>query len=260
MLRPQMRSVLSTTMLLMVSAVSFGQMSRLHVTDDPGRGFDQKMDHPASHLLEWWTQDERKVFKIWNPSGGSPVRQKITTLGILSGHRVIQVLTTQSSPPDPETLDSHVSQMKSLLVQVAHSRRYAEIYRLEDASGFFLALQPAAVYGSGQNTVLDSFDEFEKSCIDNYWWFNASGAYPVDFSPVQRAISQAIPAEGIYYSCWYVHPEKAEWDLAVQSRNRSCTSCDFMGEVVAKYRIDRGTAIPVSVRFHPGQMPSAVAK
>lgn len=256
----RLRPVLATTMLLMVSAVAFGQMSRLLVTDDPAGGFDQRIDHPASHLLEWWTQDEQKVFKSWNPTGGSPVRQKITTLGILSGHRVIQILTTESSPPDPETLDSHESQMKSLLVQVARSQRYAEIYRLEDASGFFLALRSAAVYGSGQNAILDSFDQFERSCIDNYWWFNASGGHPVDFSPLKRAISQTIPAEGTYYSCWYVHPEKAEWDLAVQSRNRNYTACDFMGEVVAKYRIDRGAAIPVSVRFHAGQMPSAVAK
>lgn len=255
MLRLRLRSVVAATMLLMSSAVSFGQMSRLLVTRDTAGGFDQKIDHPAPHPLSWWTQNEQKLFTTWNQSPG---RQAITTVGTVSGHKVIQILITDTSPHSPDVWLG--LQMKSLLVQVAHSHRYAEIYRIEDDGGLFVAFQPARAYSSGSDLILTTIDPGygnSGGCVYRYWWFNATGAHPVDFSLFDRAVAKATPAQGINESrCWALHPERSELQSLVQSRNRSCTSCDFMGELTAKYRIEHGRAIPVSVHFHANPSPN----
>ena len=78
------------------------------------------------------------------------------------------------------------------------------------------------------------------------------GARTVDFSPLDRAIIRALPANATYTDrCGALHPEKAELKSGVQRRDAKCHACDGLGEVHATYRIKQGAATPVSVYFEP---------
>jgi hypothetical protein len=256
MTRIHLQRFLAAALLVAASSTLFGQMQRLRVMSDPeGKtGIEKTTDRPAPHVLATWMRKDKEALENENPVGGFTFRQMVTTLGTLSGHRIIQVLTRTDPPP---ALGSQPRpQRKSLLVQVAHSQRYAEIYGLEDDTGGFLAIQSAAIHGSGPNAILATIDPYDRNaCSEGYWWFDSAGSHPVDLTPLERAISEAIPAEGTYNRCWAIHPEKAEIDGWVQHHNPQCRACNWMGELIAKYRIDHGAAIPVSVKFDADQSP-----
>jgi hypothetical protein len=72
----------------------------------------------------------------------------------------------------------------------------------------------------------------------------------VDFTKLEDAIRRAIPKEGTYTpSCSALHPAEAYLESGVQRLDAECHACGGLGTVHARYRIQSGVAIPVSVRF-----------
>jgi hypothetical protein len=72
----------------------------------------------------------------------------------------------------------------------------------------------------------------------------------VDFTKLEDAIRRAVPKKGTYTSrCWALHPGEAYLESWVQSIDAKCHACGGLGTVHARYRIESGVAIPVSVRF-----------
>ncbi len=186
--------------------------------------------------------------------------QSVTRLGMLSGHRIVQIITTIHAGPRIvssgwSTEDAPASQCKWLLVQAGADDQYLEIYHLQSDFGAFVALKPAAIYGVGPNAILGTYDPDSGvggGCGDGYWWFDKTGPHEVDFSPLERAIDRAIPRNSRYTSrCWALLPEKAELLSGVHRSDAECHACGGLGQVSAKYRIQNGAAIPVSVRFIP---------
>jgi hypothetical protein len=269
MLRLSLSYVLIGTLMLQVPAGHTFQLERRVVTDDAR----EKHDTPSPHPLTWWTRNPLRLDEGAYPIlGRSPddghvisardfrIEQKVTTHGVVSGHRIMQVLTTFHAGPrlvffGSPLADSQPSQWKSLLVSVGADDRYVEIYRLQNDEGTYLAMESAAIYGAGQDAILGTYDPADGNgggCSDGYWWFDAAGAHSVDFSPLERAIDRAVPPNGTYTDrCWALHPEKAELESWVQRRDAECHACGGLGEIHATYRIKQGVAIPVSVRFEP---------
>jgi hypothetical protein len=186
--------------------------------------------------------------------------QSVTRLGMLSGHRIVQIITTIHAGPRIvssgwSTEDAPPSQWKRLLVKAGTNDQYLEIYHLQADFGTFVALKPAAIYGAGPNAILGTYDPDSGNgggCEDGYWWFDKTGPHEVDFSPLERAVERAIPPNSRYASrCGALVPEKSELQSNVQRSDAECRACGALGQVNAKYRIQDGAAIPVSVRFVP---------
>jgi hypothetical protein len=188
------------------------------------------------------------------------VQQKVTTLGTIESHHIVQVITTIHAGPRVATfgragVDGPPAQWKSLLVGVG-ANRYVEIYALQSNWGPF-QIGSAGIYGSGSGLILGTDDPDTGNgggCSDAYWWFDKTGAYPVDFTKLEDTIRRSIPKEGTYTSrCGALHPAEAYLESWVQRLDANCHPCGGLGTVHARYRIQSGVAIPISVRFEAGQ-------
>ncbi|NYF91704.1 hypothetical protein RBB79_18755 [Tunturiibacter empetritectus] len=285
MLRFSLSFVFLAVLLFQRALAQTSQLQREVVTDK-----SDTHDTPVAHPLSWWTQDPLRLdvdrtlpFGLKATDGhlisaqDYRVEQKVTDLCVLSTHAIVQIITTIYAQPglalDTSTVpgagppislaDLPPAQWKSLLVKVPVDDRsvapqpdqYFEIYRLQADGGLFQSLKSASVYGVGPNAILGTFDPDGGNgggCADGYWWFDAAGAHPVDFSQLDRAITTALPPDTVYTSrCWALHPEESRLKSGVQKRNATCHACDWVGEVVATYRIRQGAALPVSVHFQP---------
>lgn len=230
-------------------------------------------DTPTPHPLSWWTKDPLRLdaggqLKIGYIAGNGKittardyrVKQQITSLGTIAGRRIIQIITTINPGPRIISLgwasaEEPPTQWKSLLVQNGVGDQYVEIYELQAEGGLYLPFSSAAIYGVGSESILGTFDPTNGNgghCNDGYWWFDEAGAHAVDFSPLKQAISRALPHNSTYTSrCWALHPEKAELQSWVQRADAECHACGGLGTIYARYKIQRGVAIPISVRFEP---------
>ncbi len=186
------------------------------------------------------------------------VEQEVTKLGTIAGLRVVQVITNIT--PGPRIIASGWAsagepplQWKSLLVKDRARDQYIEIYELQTDYGNFQPLKPAAIYGVGPNSILGTYDPDSGNgggCDDGYWWFDKAGAHPVDFSLLEKEIGRALPPDSTYTpNCWALHPERRELQSWVKRMDAECHACGGLGTVYALYKIHRGVAIPVSVRF-----------
>jgi hypothetical protein len=89
------------------------------------------------------------------------VQQKVTTLGTIAGHHIVQVLTTIHAGPHvviygERVTDDPPAQWKNLLVGVG-SNRYVEIYGLQ-IDWIRSHVGSAGVYGSGPDSILGTYD------------------------------------------------------------------------------------------------------
>jgi hypothetical protein len=231
------------------------------------------LDSPIPHPLSWWTKDPLRLDASGDLMIGKPasdgkiitardyrVKQEVSGLGTIAGLGIIQIVTTID--PGPRIISSGwastgepPTQWKILLVQHGIGDQYVEIYELQAESGLYQSLKPAAIYGVGSESILGTFDPDSGNgggCDDGYWWFDEAGAHAVDFSPLKQAISRALPHNSTYTSnCWALHPEKAELQSWVQRTDAECHACGGLGTIYAHYKIQRGIAIPISVRFEP---------
>lgn len=225
-------------------------------------------DIPVPHPLAWWTHNPLKLDLSGDlligptPDGRHTltvrdyrVQQKVTTLGTIEDHRIVQVITTIHAGPrvirfgGPDAHDPP-SQWKSLLVGVS-ANRYVEIYALQSS---LFQIGSAGVYGSGPNAFLGTYDPDTGNgggCSDGYWWFDKAGAHPVDTTKLKAAIRRAVPKDTLYETqCWALHAGVTDLEIEVLPRNEiRCHACGGLGIVHARYRIQSGVAIPVSVRF-----------
>jgi hypothetical protein len=269
--RQMLRLLLSNVLLCTMLQAPMGNASQLERTLATTNV--DRHDIPIPHPLTWWTRNPLRLDEDGSLRlGKSPddghiitardyrVEQKVTTLGIISGHQIIEILTTIHAGPhlvfygSPDS-DLPPYQWKSLLVQVGADHRYAEIYRLQSQYGLYLPMTSAAIYGVGQDAILGTDDRDSGNgggCTDGYWWFDAVGAHPVDFSPLDHAIARAIPPNSTYMQrCGAIRAEKFELESWVQRRDAKCHACDGLGEIHATYKIEKGSAVPTSVHFEP---------
>jgi hypothetical protein len=239
-------------------------------------------DTPVPHPLSWWTRDPLRLdegrsllFGLKAQDGHRisardyRVEQKVTNLGVISNHPIVEIITTiyerpslvldtsklVEVSPSSHSDDLPPTQWKSLLVKVDGSDQYVEIYRLQASGGLFMPLTSSVIYGAGPDPILGTFAASTGNgggCDDEYWWFDAAGAHPIDFSPFNRAITAALPPDTVYTShCGALHPEESRLESGVQKRVARCHACDWVGEIVATYRIQHGAALPVFVHFQP---------
>jgi len=268
--RTTLSLLVMTTLVTAAPALLCGQVQRQVTTAKGGTP-----DAPVPHPLSWWTRNPLRLDASGDlllgkaaPDGhvvttqDYRVQQKVTYLGAISSHRIVQVLTTIHPGPrvisaDWATAGEPPTEWKSLLVGTG--KQYEEIYTLQAESGLFQPLKAAAIYGVGSNSILATYDPDTGNgggCADGYWWFDKAGTHLVDFSPLLQAISRALPKNSTYTpNCWALHPEKSELKSWVQERDAKCPACGGLGMVEARYRIERGVAIPVSVRFQSEEQP-----
>lgn len=228
----------------------------------------------APHPLSWWTQnplqhDASGDLMLGYPGhDGHPITaedyhldKNVTTIGVLSGHRILQIILSMhpgprvNSPADVIS-DAPPVEWKDLLVQMGRGDRYVQIYGLHyDESGLLVKLAPAAIYGAGANAILGTYDPDTGNgggCFDGYWWFDKAGAHPIDFSSLIRSIAKAIPENATFTPrCWALHPKSSVIESGVQQRDAACHACGGLGTVRARYRVNHGRAVPLSVRFTP---------
>lgn len=231
------------------------------------------LDTPVPHPLSWWTRDPLRLDASGDLMIGRSandgevvtardyrVTQKVTSLGTIAGLRIIQVLTTIDAGPRIissgwASAGEPPRQWKSLLVKAGTEDQYLEIYTLQAESGLYPAMKPAAIYGVGPEAILGTYDPDSGNgggCDDGYWWFDKAGAHAVDFSPLEQAIRRVLPHNSTYTpNCWALHPEKAELQSGVQRTDAECHACGGLGTIYARYKIQHGAAIPISVRFEP---------
>ena len=238
---------------------------------------------PAPHALSWWTHDPLRLDASGDLMIGMGaqdgqivtandyrVKQEVKRIGTIAGREIVQIINTID--PGPRIIASGWAssgqapiQWKSLLVQTGApvqtgaDEQFIEIYELQADSGTFQPMTAAAIYGTGQDAILGTYDPDSGNgggCDDGYWWFDGDGARAVNFSPVYEAIAKALPSDSHYTrGCWALHPEKSELRSWVQKNDAECHACGGLGEIQAKYRIERGFAIPTSVHFEPEKQP-----
>ncbi len=231
-------------------------------------------DALVAHPLSWWTSDPLRLDTSgdlmlgFKAKDGQPLtakdyilEQKITTVGMLAGHKILQVLTTIH--PGPRVIaagfaahdDNNSGEWKDLLVSTGTSNTFVEIYALHFDVGGSIKPTTAEIFGSGSSAVLGTNDPVTGNgglCFDGYWWFDKKGPHEVDFSPLIAAVSHAIPPNATFTSnCWALHPKSLELSSWVQRRDAGCQACGGLGEVHATYRIEQGAAKPLSVTFEP---------
>jgi hypothetical protein len=230
-------------------------------------------DALVPHPLSWWTKNPLRLdtsgdlmlgFKA--PDGellttrDYSEQQTVSILGTLSGHKIVQIFMTIR--PGPRVIaaafadeNQPFGEWKALLVESGERGSYVEIYALHCDSGGLIKETSAAIYGKGPDAVLGTYDPVTGNgggCLDGYWWFDKAGAHSVDFSPLIQEVSRAIPPNALFTSlCWALHPESSKLESWVQRKDADCHACGGLGEVHASYRIEHGSAKPVSVSFEP---------
>lgn len=253
------------------------QMQRMLVT-----GTANTHDTPSLHPLTWWTQNPLRLdegrsllFGIKAEDGhiigarDYRFEQKVTALGTISGHRIVEIITTihdrpslvlatsklADLPPSQPSEAVPPTQWKSLLVEADASDHYVEIYRLQAQYGTFQPMTSAIILGTGEDSILRTFDPDSGNgggCSEGYWWFDKSGAHGVDFSPLDRAIASAQPPDTTAWPhCGALAPNNFELRVGVQRTDAKCHACDWLGEIVGTYEVKQGQATPVSIHFVP---------
>lgn len=242
------------------------QTLKRFVATEKGETRDALIAHP----LSWWIRNPLRLDTSGDLMLGSEgpdgktitaadyqLDQKVTKLGVIAGHTILQVIT--DIHPGRRVIaagfasdDGTAGEWKDLLVSDGHDR-FVEIYALHFDVGGMITKSNAEIYGSGVDAVLGSYDPDTGNgggCLDGYWWFDKEGAHEVDFSPLNDAISHAIPTHSTFVpNCWALNLRTYELNSSIQQSNPDCHACDILGEVHATYRIKRGVAEPVSVSF-----------
>jgi len=184
------------------------------------------------------------------------VTEKSRVVGVVDGHRIVELITTIRNGPRVvaggfASASDPPAKWKTLLVGV--SGGYTAVYALRYDTPGLMRLGPARIYGTGANAILGTYDPDTGNgggCYEGYWWFDPGGAHNVDFSPLRKAISAALPAGADYTpGCWAMDPQASQIRSYVFKSN---DVHDKVGDVHAAYRIEHGKAYAVWVHFTPG--------
>ncbi len=217
-------------------------------------------DVPSPHALSYYTdnpflRDEvNDLCVVCTPAGKaeSPkkyaVRTEVKPVGVLAGFRVFDVLyylgeRGQGAPAAPK--------WKSILVEVGPDS-LQEIFHLQ-ASRVPVSLKPSSIVQSGGERVLVSMDRDGGNgggCWEGYWWFDRDGPHRLDFSGLEAAIKNQLP-EGVIaqVSCANLNLGEQIVRSWVRKIQPECRTCDVIGEVTARYRLNGASVVPIEVKF-----------
>ena len=266
-MRSLIRLLLAASVFIFSASQTSTQILQRRLVTDKG----ETRDAIAAHPLSWWTQDPLRfdttgmLMLGHKAPDGQPLTLKdyrlertVTTVGEVAGHRIVQILTriypgSRVIAAGFASDNGSPGEWKDLLVQQGDGDSFIEVYALHLDTGGLYKETNAAMYRSGPQAVLGTYDPDTGNgggCADGYWWFDKNGPHEVDFSALIRAVMTAIPAKATFTpNCWALHPEIAELSSAVQRMDPECHACGILGQVHATYRIEQGIAKPVSVSF-----------
>ena len=217
-------------------------------------------DVPSPHALSYYTdnpflRDEvNDLCVVCTPAGKAEsakkyaVRTEVKPVGVLAGFRVFDVLyylgeRGQGAPAAPK--------WKSILVEVGPDS-LQEIFHLQ-ASRVPVSLKPSSIVQSGGERVLVSMDRDGGNgggCWEGYWWFDRDGPHRLDFSGLEAAIKNQLP-EGVIaqVSCSNLNLGEQIVRSWVRKIQPECRTCDVIGEVTARYRLNGASVVPIEVKF-----------
>jgi hypothetical protein len=177
-------------------------------------------------------------------------RSEVKPVGSLAGYRIVDVLYYIGARGEPSPAQA---KWKAILVQVGPDL-YREIFHL---SAYYttISIAPSRIVQAGDERVLATMDSDGGNgggCWEGYWWFDRLGPHALDFSPLEAAIRAGVPANTtMQVSCANLNLDAQEVRSGVQRTDAECHACGWIGSVIAKFRLDGATAIPVSITFQP---------
>jgi hypothetical protein len=225
-------------------------------------GKGESQDVPLPHSLRYFTaspvlrDDGEDLCVRCTPEGRAKsaleysVRPVVRQVGSLAGYRILDVLYSGSKRNDRSQVEIL---WKSILVRVGPNR-YKEIFHLQ-ATGNVTSLKPSSIILSGNERVLATMD-FDGGvgggCWEGYWWFDRAGPHPLDLSRLEAAIQNRIPTNTNFSSrCSNLDLKSQSVRSGVQKAHPECHTCDWVGEVTAKFRLDGPIAEPTEITFKP---------
>lgn len=173
-------------------------------------------------------------------------------LSEISGHKIVQFLYRIQGSSELQPLQAAYS-WKVLVVASGHDE-YAEIFHLQPN---LETISSARVVRVGSELILATYDPDGGNgggCWDGYWWFDAAGPHQVDFSPVYKAIGEAVSrkttAKATYSEmCWTIDLDQRQIHTGVQKADAPCHACGQLGSAKASFEIIHGVAKPTHVDF-----------
>ena len=243
---------------LLLAIPATAQWSRVAFS---GKG--ESVEVPQPHSLSYFTanpflrDDGGDLCVDCSPRGRAKsaleysIQPLVRPVGVLAGYRVLDVLYSVGKRNDPSRNEVN---WKSILVQVGRDR-YKEIFHLQ-ASGGPPSLKPSSIINSVSERVLATMD-FDGGvgggCWEGYWWFNRAGPHSLDFSHLEAAIEEQIPKNTRFsINCSNVNLKSQTTRSGVQQFNPECNPCDWVGEVITRFRLIGPMAEPVAVKYRPG--------
>lgn len=245
-----MRSVMIGAILVLALPAA-GQWQRVVWS---GKG--EFKDVPSPHPLKYFTAHPKLRDDGGDlPAGCDPpkcsVRGIVKPVGILAGFHIVDALFSVGTPELPD--DGQVK-WKFILVQVGPDL-YKQIFQLQ-ALYSTISISRSRIVQSGSERILASVDSDGGNgggCWENYWWFDRSGPHPLDFSRLDAAMKAGVPAQTTFRStCANLDIAAQQVRSWVQKAQPECQSCDFVGEVTARFRLKGALVIPLSVNFKAG--------
>ncbi|HMH16367.1 MAG TPA: hypothetical protein VK578_24930 [Edaphobacter sp.] len=251
-----LRSLTCSLLCLSIAAPLAAEWKR---TVQSGKG--ESIDTSTAHSFDYFTQNpflrddgaslctlctaEDKAGSALNHKANVDVRH----IGIISGLPILEVDYAFTNKNDDFTL-----RWISILVETA-PQAYNEIYHLQADGGIALPIEPSRIVHvpGGDILMINNSDGGNGGgCYEGYWRITASGNTQVDFSPLQKAITDHLPANTIFISsCWALHLDKQLIKSGVQKIDAKCHACDWMGEVTAHFHLEGNRAEATDVTFKP---------
>ena len=184
------------------------------------------------------------------------------TLNPTLGSRVIEIHTRFSptskvrlklpvggvSPDGQNYFVPNGVQWKVILTETT-ANLFREIYRFEAENGEMDGPPVwAQLLHQDRETILTSNDPLGGnggSCQDGYWTIDASGAHPIDFSLVDKAMALRTPkgSQLTQTRCWALDMSTQTIHTYAQKPN-SCHACGYTAEVVAHFHLQGSAAVP----------------
>ncbi len=220
-------------------------------------------DIPSPHPLRYFTanpflrDDGNDFCALCTPADKAKSAQKysvrttVQRVGTLAGFRIWDVLYSVRARNSP---DEDRINWKSILVQVGPNS-YKEIFHLQ-AFYTTVSLSSSRIMQSGSERILTTVDSDGGNgggCWEGYWWFDESGPHSLDFSRLKSAIKNRLPENTVFsISCSQLHLESEQVHSWVQKSEAQCHACDYVGDITAKFRLDRFIVRPERIAFAPG--------
>jgi len=217
----------------------------------------QSSDHPLQYYFStrWKMQFLRAetdncAVKSMCDENHVEVSQK--EIGAPFGKRIVQIVCTTRMSQEDVKENPPRPYWKSIVVETAPGI-YREIFRLKNEAGYW-AWPPskAVLIDVGDAKVLttnDSTTSRDEWCTGAFWVVQESGPVLLDFSAIEAAIKQTLPAgrQAITPICGAVDFQKLEVRVAVQKIGPECRTCGYGDGVIVKFEVEGSRAVPLSV-------------